>query len=84
LAVFNGLWLYLQDAVSQHPSVIQESNEPIFSALLGRLNWNSKYEARGRQAVTAPQIVEMGNFLVQHGFDPTRDPEGISTLMKQL
>ncbi|KXJ85383.1 hypothetical protein Micbo1qcDRAFT_223338, partial [Microdochium bolleyi] len=85
-AVYNGLWLYLMDATRHDSNAVREAEEPLFTLLMSRFARSyGRIEARrGRQASTATELVELGKFLLEHGFEVNRDPVGVSALMMRL
>jgi hypothetical protein len=85
LATFSGLWLYLKDALNHDERVIQNTTEELFLILFHR-GLTIRYDTPivGRQMASDPEIVEMGKFLLQHGFNLERDPVGVSILMARL
>ncbi|KAK3689476.1 hypothetical protein B0T22DRAFT_513888 [Podospora appendiculata] len=88
LAVRQGMWLYLKDALRHDKHVFEYTVEPLFSALMVRGEKQIRMTERqrldltsGESIATTSNIVDMGRFLLENGFNIGQDQGGVLALV---
>lgn len=76
IAVYGGLRLYFAELINHDRHAIANAKEPLFSILL-----DTNF---GVPNITQSSRIEMGRFLLEHGFDLAKDRTGIALIMLQI
>jgi hypothetical protein len=76
IAVYGGLRLYLAELINHDRCAIMNTKEPLFSILL-----DTKL---GVPNMAQSSRIEIGRFLLEHGFDLSKDRTGIALIMLQI